>query len=953
MTTRLRGEDAVKLAKDARDKGDSVRGAILFAQKKFNCVACHSQGAADLLGPDLTRDRAEDRAEDRDREATQDVHFVESILLPSKEIRPEFATKTFLLADGRLIRGRVLTADDQRIVIRDASEPSRSMTIARADVDQEKADTKSVMPEGLADQLPNRQAFLDLVKYVMELSATETQPVPITHTASGVIKQPDDVVRGRVLLNRLGCLQCHERSDASDQEAFTSQSTTDSGLSPFEAPVLTLAATRIDPDYLRRFLADPQQLKPGTSMPNLMGHLEPGVRDSVAASVTLYLQSLTKEPFQCDPIDAEAATRGERLFHTVGCVACHDPRDARANELGLADSVPLGNLASKYSVASLSTFLENPHAVRPSGQMPNLQLTHWEAIEIASFLVQQNVQQGTDDNTAPAGAHEASELTSEDGDAVELGEIYFRQLGCVRCHQQGATKVKAAASAEQFSMSPPKIEQLDLERGCLSSESGVWPSYSFSEAEIALLRSAIESLSQPLSQSEHVSYTMASLRCYACHQRDGIGGVSEDRDPYFATANENLGPQGRMPPTLSGVGAKLHAKWMRQVMVSGRNIRPYLLTRMPKYDPEHVTQLMDEFQQMDELPSVEFDVPKDIKEFKKTGTELVGKDGLNCIACHTFQQKPAQTMPAVDLTEMAERLKPAWFDRYMRAPQRLSPNTVMPSFWPGGKAIRKEILDGDTDQQIAAVWEYLKDGRQARVPRGLRSEPIELLARPEHAVMLRRNYRGIGKRGIGVGYPCEVNLAFDAEQMRVASIWKGKFADPGGVWRGQGNGAVRPLGTDLIQFAPGPELDDARSPWVVSEGRPPNHRFTGYFLDEQSRPTFTYRWKEIDVEDSIVDRSAEPSDETRLVRTLTFDTSRWVAQNGPQSTPYPSLAFRLRSVDPMKSDAGGGVRLGQSLRVWTDADHPGEIVRNDAGYEYVIPLELGSKESTLTLHYAW
>ena len=59
--------------------------------------------------------------------------------------------------------------------------------------------------------------------------------------------------------------------------------------------------------------------------------------------------------------------------------------------------------------------------------------------------------------------------------------------------------------------------------------------------------------------------------------------------------------------------------------------------------------------------------------------------------------------------------------------------------------------------------------------------------------MLRRSYPGIGKRGIGVGYPGGVNLAFDAEQMRLAMIWKGKFLDPGGVWTGQGHGTARPM----------------------------------------------------------------------------------------------------------------------------------------------------------------
>ncbi len=49
----------------------------------------------------------------------------------------------------------------------------------------------------------------------------------------------------------------------------------------------------------------------------------------------------------------------------------------------------------------------------------------------------------------------------------------------------------------------------------------------------------------------------------------------------------------------------------------------------------------------------------DPKEIKKVGADLAGSGGLNCIACHTFQQKLSQTMPAVDLTEMAQRLHKA------------------------------------------------------------------------------------------------------------------------------------------------------------------------------------------------------------------------------------------------------------------------------------------------------
>lgn len=942
LTEQLLKEDPAGLAEEARRKGDSVRGAILFSQKEFNCVGCHAQGANDLLGPDLSRLLVDAKAEDR---SIDDAYYVDAILRPSKEIRPAFSTTTFLLIDGRIVRGRILKADDLQVVIRDASDPSRSMTIPREQIDKEKADTKSVMPEELADQLPSRQAFLDIVKYVMELSATgtQTESIVMLRRAGGAV---EELVGGRVMLDTHGCVRCHPVDDA-NRNASNPQAS--------HGPDLTNVAGRIDPVFLAKYISDPHRWKPGTSMPDVMHHLQPELRATVTTAITDYLKSLTEDRFERQVIESQDVVKGERLFHSVGCVACHNPRDSTGHEKELSGSVALGDVFRKYSVASLTRFLKDPHAIRPSGRMPNLKLNHFEALEIASFLLQQS--DDLHDHVSDESV-EGDELA----DRVEMGRLYFQQIGCARCHHvddaaesDDDAHKQIAAGGVIGATRLPSFSEMELEKGCLSGEEGAWPNYELTPKEVVTLREAVRTSSKPLSDSQRISSTMASLRCYSCHSRDGIGGVTEDRDDYFATANENLGPQGRIPPTLSGVGAKLNPKWMRQVLVSGRAIRPYVQTRMPKYAPAHVEELIALLQKHDQLPSVEFFEPKDPKEFRKTGTELVGRDGLNCIACHTFQQKPAQTMPAVDLTEMAERLKPAWFDHYMRSPQTLSPNTVMPSFWPGGKAIRREILEGATDQQIAAVWEYLQDGRQARTPRGLRIEPIELLADEEHAVMLRRKYQDIGKRGIGVGYPEQVNLAFDAEQMRVASIWKGKFADPGAAWRGQGSGNVRPLGSELVRFAAGPEVDHAESPWVADEGRPPHHQFKGYALDEQSRPQFAYRCHGVDVQDYIVDQPAGKDGQRSLVRKIVLDTSNKPASDEPAETAHPPLAFRIRSTESMSlvDDDRGGVRIGSALRVWTEADHSGEIIADDGTFEYVIPLDLSSGKTTLILHYAW
>ncbi len=901
LSTELLAEGTAALAKAAREHGDSVRGAILYPQKELRCTVCHGPGAADLLGPDLTQTPKD----------VLDEHFVESILQPSKVIKKGFESVKVLTVDGRVIVGRIVANNDHDFVIRDTSETSRLIHLPKAGVDQILANEKSAMPDDLANLLTDRQQFLDLVKYVMDIAGTgeATDGLPVPNTTDDRIV--DDRIQGLVLLDRFHCASCH-RADQGDP------------ISGKQAPELTTSTARIDPRFIQDFIANPPLVKPGTNMPDVMGHLAENEKRDAAEAITHYLISLTSQSFRRQAIDQLSAGRGNELFHTVGCVACHAPRGDDAQERTTNDSVPLGRIDSKYSVDSLVAFLENPHLVRPAGRMPNMVLSHWEAVDIANYLLQHPV--GVNDD------RDRYERRPLERSLVATGKRHFAELGCIHCHQKDS-------APPPF----PSMESLRPERGCLSSQSGAWPRYELDESQIESIRTSLRQRADRFTDRQQIALTMAMFRCFACHQRDHWGGVADDRDEYFQTTNENLGPQGRIPPALTLVGAKLKPKWMREVLVSGRSIRPYMKTRMPQFGTNNVVPLVDLFQRVDELPEVEFGRRADPEEVRKVGTELVGSGGLNCIACHTFQQKLSQTMPAVDLTEMAERLHKQWFYQYMRSPQSLSPGTVMPSFWPGGQAIRKDILDGNTNQQIEAVWEYLLDGRQARVPRGLHREAIELLATDGQAVMLRRSYQGIGKRGIGVGYPGGVNLAFDAEQMRIAMIWKGKFADPGAVWGGQGSGNVRPLGSDLVRFGAGPELDDAQSPWVVDQGRPPKHQFTGYFLDQIGRPTFTYRFDGVEVEDQVLDVKDERSGDTGFQRTLTFNCQQ----------PVGSLAFRVATSDRISRENDHTYRIGRSLRIRVGDDRQASIVDTGAEKHLVIPLQLPGGTSKLVLDYAW
>lgn len=897
LTEKLIVENPVALAASARKDGNIVRGAILFHQGNINCAKCHRPNAeTDRIGPDLSR---------MDQETT-DAFLVESILEPSKTIKKGFETAMLATLDGKVINGLVVSQDDQSIVLRDDQNVDELITIATNDIDEIRPGTKSSMPDGLVDELKDRQQFLDLIRYVIDVK--ERGPTAEVMTNQPIARRKlSPELNGLVLINELNCVACHESG------------ATLSFVSVKKAPDLNWSGKRLSPGYLARFIADPLAMKPGTTMPDMLRQLDEPSRTEKAEAITHYLIAQEGNQFQAQPIDGQAVIRGAELFHSVGCVACHSPRDPTAVEQPLADSVPLGDLTSKFNVDGLVEFLENPHAVRPSGRMPNMQLTHFEANEIASFLLQKSGQPDIQ--------------WKVDATLAKKGKELFSELNCAACHTDVIDLKPTPASRMT-------LAQLKPDRGCLSGQRGDWPNFQLNDYDKESIQAALNEYPTKLTDEQQIAVSLKSFNCITCHERGDFGGVTPGRSPHFQTTNLNLGDQGRMPPTLTNVGAKLNPKWMRDVLVNGRVIRPYMHTRMPQFGEENIGHLIELFQQTDKLPETQFADFDDQKEMRKLGREIAGNKGLNCVACHTYQYKLSDTMPAVDLTEMAERLKKDWFYQYMLTPQMFSPNTVMPSLWPGGKAIRQDI-EGEPEFQIEALWQYLIDGRQAGMPSGVVREPLEIVVTNE-AKMLRRKYPGIGKRGIGVGYPGGVNLAFDAEQMRLAMIWKGKFADPAGVWTGQGSGNVRPLERPF-NFVKGPELDDLADPWVVDDSRPPNHQFMGYELDKSRRPSFKYRFEDVEVSD-FFSQVADDKQVSGFRRTVTLSSANH----------HEKLSFRVATDKEISDEGNGMFSVGKQLKVRILSDHKAQIVDVVDAKQLRMPVNVtAGKTQNLTLEYLW
>jgi mono/diheme cytochrome c family protein len=669
---------------------------------------------------------------------------------------------------------------------------------------------------------------------------------------------------GPVLISELGCTACHP----STREELAAK----------PGPDLSTVGARAHGAHLREFIANPAATKPGTTMPDSLGHLPAAERTAVADALAHYLVSLGSVTPTFAPPEPSAVERGRKLYHAVGCVACHSP------EQPLTGSVPLGPLAGKYSVPSLARFLEDPLAVRPSGRMPDSRLDHFEAVDVASYLLREQAS--------------PPPVFRPDPQSAARGKALFTEHRCDACHTVGGPSPLLTLAA---------LEQVRPDRGCLSDQPGPWPQYSLSDSQRAAVRAALPPPAAPLSDAGLLELSLTRLNCLACHQRGESGGVPANRNAHFTSRDENLGDQGRLPPPLTGVGAKLKRDWLRDVIVNGASARPYLNTRMPKFGAANAEPLARWFKQLDALPPAEFTRVGREEKPHEVGRELAGSKALNCIACHTFRGRSASPIRALDLTTMVERLEENWFHHYLAHPQRFSPLTIMPSFWPDGKSPLPDVLGGDSGRQRDALWQYLARGPEAREPQGLVLEPLVIPVLNE-AVIIRRAFPGIGKRGIGVGYPGGINLAFDAGQMRLGSIWSGGFIEASGLWRGQGAGLARILGKDTTTFPPGPAfavLDSAESAWPVADPspRPSPHAFSGYTLDAQQRPTLRYSVAGLLVEDLFRERR-DSGGNLFLERTLKFP-----------SLPPAGTHFRVAADRVIEPRGTNEFAVGSNLRV--------------------------------------
>jgi putative heme-binding domain-containing protein len=132
------------------DKGNATRGRAIFTK---HCAVCHRLfGEGETFGPDLTG-----------TERGNLEFLLASVVDPGALIRKEYAAQTVALADGRVLTGLVVEENETALTLFDSQRQKTILT--KADIEEVRPATTSVMPDGLLDPLPENE-IRDLFRYL-------------------------------------------------------------------------------------------------------------------------------------------------------------------------------------------------------------------------------------------------------------------------------------------------------------------------------------------------------------------------------------------------------------------------------------------------------------------------------------------------------------------------------------------------------------------------------------------------------------------------------------------------------------------------------------------------------------------------------------------------------------------------------------------------------------------
>ncbi len=492
------------------------------------------------------------------------------------------------------------------------------------------------------------------------------EPVPATafsHAQTGTLPARQGQLRaGHRLIKKHRCQNCH--SDHWKPEA----------------PSLEDLGKRLETSWLAHWIENPAAYRPGTHMPKLFAGANAGQK---ATDIAHFLAP-PREKSQPPAPDPQAIVSGGQIFYQQGCIGCHT-----LEEKGNDGRIGLSATATKYRPSALAGFLREPAKHHDATRMPDFGFSVAESKALESFL-----------RTLPKDT-----LPARDEGNPERGKLLLKQSGCLNCHDAGKMKTELPV--------PKALAKLTT-TDCKAAN------YLLTETEQEAITAALNSPEKPHHiPAEFAQQQFITLRCAACHNRDGKQSyretfqaeISHLKPPDPPVNDEKPAAHKDTIPHLNHLGSKLRPEW-RTRLLAGQiqpKTRHWLKARMPAFT-NRATDLAIGFSHVAGLPHTSPIFPPAEPEKIKTGAALTAITGFSCGACHAVNDKPAFAVfegEGPNFKDAGSRLRSEYFHLWMNAPMRLWPGTIMPSYAAEGTTPLTQHYEGNAKKQFEAIYQYL------------------------------------------------------------------------------------------------------------------------------------------------------------------------------------------------------------------------------------------------------
>jgi len=278
----------------------------------------------------------------------------------------------------------------------------------------------------------------------------------------------------------------------------------------------------------------------------------------------------------------------------------------------------------------------------------------------------------------------------------------------------------------------------------------------------------------------------------------------------------------------------------------------------------------------------------------------------------------------------------------------------------GSHHIEVQYFEGSGGESLYVGWKTPGSKKETplsvnRRPSGGNSPSGQLLVAEEEARIYRNFIQGAGSRAIGVGYPGGLNLAYDANNMRIAMLWLGDFIDAKRHWNGRGQGYQPPAGESVINGPPSvpfAAISNANESWPDSFIRKDNAQlppiqggyiFKGYKLTGEERiPTFRYTFGTLSVEDMPSPEGSYDSSDVAFKRSIRI-----------KGKPVKNLYFRAAVGQSIELTDNNTYLIDDSTALTFKSDGKPVIREIGGKKELLIPIQFSNDSALIEQTINW